>query len=130
MALLAGAYGWAPDVLRNLTDAEAAYYLLHMREVQLRHAYPMAQLEARALNMMGGKRPPKNPSDEPPLADHERFTAFELLPWYARPEWVQEDASGSISQAAARDFLANVKRLPSWALEIAPVNAIRHAARA
>lgn len=117
-------------MLRNLTDAEASYYLLHMREVQLRHAYPMAQLEARLLNMMGGKRPPKTPSDEPPLADHERFTAFELLPWYARPEWVEEDASGSVSQAAARDFLANVKHLPSWALEIAPLHAIKHAAQA
>lgn len=130
MALLASAYGWEPQVLRNLTDAEVDYYLKHMKEVHLRNAYPMAQLEARILNLMGGKRPPKGESSDPPLAEHERFTALELIPWYARPEWVEDAQGAEIPREAARDFLANIKHVPSWALEIAPLHAIKHAAQA
>lgn len=102
-----------------------------MREVHLRDAFPMAQLEARLLNMMGGKRPPKTESSEPPLEDHERFTALELLPWYARPEWVEVegDAAGNISREAARDFLANLKAVPAWVVQVAPMHAIKHAAQ-
>lgn len=117
-------------MLRALTDAEVNYYLRHMREVHLRNAYPLAQLEATLLNMMGGKRPPKEESSEPPLAEHERFTPGERLPWYARPEWIEEDATRSITQAAARDFLASTKHLPAWVIEIAPLHAIKNAARA
>ena len=117
--------------MRELTDAEAAYYLQHMREVHLRAAWPLAQLEATILNMMGGKRQ-KEPAEgsDPPLGDHERFTPLERLPWFARPDWVEESEGGSISQAAARDFLANINSAPSWVIEIAPVHAIKHAARA
>lgn len=126
--MLAAAYGWAPSVLRELTDAEATYYLSHMREVHLRGAFPLAQFEATVLNLMGGKRPPDQESSTPPLADHERFTAFERLPWFARPEWVEETGAGVISQEAAKDFLANLDAVPAWALESAPLHAIKNAA--
>lgn len=131
MALLAAAYGWSPEVLRQLTDAEAAYYLGHMREVHLRMAFPAAQLEATLRNMMGGKRrkEPKE-GDEPPLADHELFSPFELLPWYARPEWIEESGGTSLSRDAARDFLAHLRDVPAWVLEVAPLHAIKHAAQA
>lgn len=133
LALIGGAYKWPPSVMRELTDAEADYYLQHMREVYMRDVYPLAQLEATLRNMMGGKRPKKTrdgEDSEPPLQPHELYSPFELLPWFARPEWVEDSGGASINREAARDFLANLKRVPAWALEIAPLHAIKHAAQA
>lgn len=128
---MAGAYGWEPRVLRDLTDAEATYYLQHLPEVYLRQVFPTAHLMATVLNIMGGKRTPKGKDGEqgePPLAEHERFGPLELLPWYARPAWVELDGMPDIPPETARAFLEHMSELPSWVVEIAPLAAIRRAA--
>lgn len=105
-----------------------AYFLEHMPDIHLRWAWPVAQLEAAIKNMMGGKRQKEaKPDDDPPLQEHELFTPLELLPWYARPDWV-EAAGGTIPADAARDFLAHRRDMPAWVIAIAPIDAIRRAA--
>lgn len=88
----------------------------------------MAQLEATLRNMMGGKRQKEaRPDDAPPLQPHELYSALELLPWYARPDWV-ETAGLAIPPDAAKDFLQHRRDMPAWVVAIAPVDAIRRAA--
>lgn len=89
----------------------------------------MAKLEAAIKNALGGKRPPKTKSDEPPLQPHELYSAAEELPFYARPAWVEE-ASVSIDPAAARAFLRHQRDMPAWVIAAAPLGAIQRAAQA
>lgn len=118
--------------MRELTETEVRYFSQHMSEVYFREAFPIAQLTATLLNIMGGKRTAKGKDgepSEPPLADHERFSPLELLPWYARPAWVELDGMPDIPVETARAFLEHLSDLPAWAVEIAPIEAIRRAAQ-
>jgi hypothetical protein len=91
-------------------------------DVNLRHAYPLAALEATLLNIMGGK-----PDEDAKPKDPGRlYTPFDRLPWFARPEWTGE-LQGNITEVAALDFMRNRKRLPAWAITVAPIEAIKRA---
>lgn len=77
--------------------------------------------------MMGGKKEPEEDSEPPDPS--EMFTPMELLPWFAKPEWVANiEQENAISKAAAKDFLANIAIVPGWALTIAPLKQIRRIA--
>jgi hypothetical protein len=100
-----------------------------MPDVNLRHAWPVAQLEATLRNMMGGKRQRERKlDDDPPLQPHELYSALELLPWFARPDWAEEAAGLAIPPDAAKDFLKHRRDMPDWVIAIAPIDAIRRAA--
>lgn len=107
---------------------QVAYFLEHLPEVEMRRAWPVAQLEAAIKNALGGKRPSKKKSDEPPLQPHELFNTLETLPYYARPAWA-EDASVSIAPDAAKAFLKHRRDLPAWVIAVAPLDAIQRAAQ-
>lgn len=125
---MCAAYGWTPAQVADLTPKQVAYFLEHLPDVHLRWAWPVAQLEAAIKNMMGGKRQKEaHPDDDPPLQPHELYSALELLPWFARPEWA-ENAGVSIPADAAMDFLANRKAMPAWVIALAPLDAIQRAA--
>lgn len=125
MALLCAAYGWSPEQVARLTPAQVAYFLRCLPDVQLRSAWPVAALEAGVRNMMGGK-PDPNDSEGKTIPPERQFSPVELLPWFARPAWIDEAHSG-IPQDAARDFMRNRGRVPSWALQVAPIRAIKTA---
>ena len=129
MALICAAYGWKPWDVARLTPAQVQYFFEQLPEVALRDAYPIAALEATLRNMMGGKRS-KEPDEnsEPPLEPHELYSPGELLPFYARPPWVESTLS-VVSAEAARDFLKHRSEVPEWALQLAPIEAIRRAAQ-
>lgn len=77
---------------------------------------------------MGGKKAPDE--DTSPPDPSELYSAAELLPVWARPSWVADlVAEAGLSRVAAQDFLRNVGRVPAWALNIAPLNQFRQAAR-
>ena len=123
-ALLSSAYGFKPWEIEQMTLDQIGMYMEHLPLVEMRKHYPIAQLEASIKNMMGGK---PDGSDEGKSIPPERlYNALELLPWYARPEGVE--ASVTIPVQAARDFLGNLKDVPSWVIEIAPLEAIKRAA--
>lgn len=109
-----------------MTPAQFRYLAEHMPDVELRRTYPLAGLEATILNMMGGKPDPREKPDKP-MDPGRLYTPFERLPWYARPTWA-DGMSAGIGRVAARDFLANRKRLPAWAITVAPIDEITAAA--
>lgn len=120
--MLCAAYGYTPGQVAELTPVQYEYLLTHLPDVELRRSYPLAALEATVLNIMGGK-----PDEDAKRQDPSKlYTPFERLPWYARPAW-----TGSISTAldrdAALDFMRNRKRLPAWAITLAPIEAIKSA---
>ncbi len=115
-------YGYTPAQVAGMTPTQLRYLMMHMPDVELRRAYPLAGLEATLLNALGGKPDPGEKDGKP--ADPARlYTPFERLPWYARPEWVS-DVRTSIGVDAAQDFMRNRKRLPLWALNVAPISEI------
>lgn len=119
---MCAAYGYTPAQVASLTPVQYRYLLENLPEVNLRSAYPLAALEATLLNIMGGK-----PEDDAPARDPSRlYTPFDRLPWFARPEWTGE-LQGNVSQEAALDFMRNRKRLPAWAVTVAPIEAIKSA---
>lgn len=125
MAILCATYGWTPDVIANLTPVQVQYFLDQVPVIEARRHYPTAKLHASVLNALGGKgdiddhgREVK--STKPPKPEHLLYTPEELLAWYAdfgdsppRPAVLSVDA--------ARDLLANTRNLPTWALDIAPI---------
>ena len=129
IALLAGTYGWLPDEIAKFTPRQVKYFLEHLPDVEMRRAWPAAQLEATIRNMMGGKRPAKDKPKDPPLQAHELYTPLELLPYFAKPAWAEE-ASVSIAPDAARAFLRHRHDLPAWVIAVAPLDAIQRAAQA
>lgn len=126
--MIAAAYSWGPEQVASLTATQIAYFARHLPDVEARFAWPVAQLEATVRNMMGGK---SEPDDDAPLPDpSERYSPAELLPPWARPEWVAELISvNNVTREAATDFFRNVQSVPSWALTIAPLNRFKQAAR-
>ena len=112
--------------MADLTPAQTRYFLEHLPDVAFRHAYPLASLEAAVLNAMGGK-PDPNDKKAKPLDPSRVYTPSERLPPYARPSWLSEAPTG-VPPDAARDFQANRKRIPLWALQVAPLDAITAAA--
>lgn len=103
-------------------------YLDGMALVEFRRCLPIAQLTATVLNFAGGKG-----QGEKPLDTSKYFTAFELLPAYARPDGLDlPDPYGGISPATAKAFLAlsSAGKLPGWVIAVAPVEMIRRAATA
>lgn len=130
MALIAAAYAWEPRALRDLTDAEIAYYYEHLPRIEARAHYSTAQLNADFREMFFPRYldpDPKGESKEPPRR-RQPWQAEELLPPFA---WFDDAArpQPGITREAARDFLANVSSLPAWVVEIAPFDAIKAAAR-
>jgi hypothetical protein len=105
-----------------MTQTQINYYYEHLPMVELRRHLPVAQLEAALRNIMGGKPD----SDSQTKTDLSKlYSAYELLPYYAR----LDEFDPGITQAAARDFLENTSDLPSWVLQIAPINEIKGASR-
>jgi len=109
-----------------MTPPQLQYLLEHMPDIEFRRAYPLAGLEATILNMTGGKPDPSDP-DSKPMDASRTYSPFERLPWYAQPAWARHAAT-SIGVDAARDFMRNRKRLPLWALNVAPIDEITAAA--
>lgn len=124
VAILCATFGYTPDQVANLTPAQTDYLLASVPEVELRRVYPIVALEATIRNALGGKKPKKAdaPEDGEPF---EPWTALELVPWFARPAWLQ---ASTVPRDAALDFLRNRRRLPAWAITIAPIDEIRRAA--
>jgi len=119
---LCASYGYTPAQVASLTPHQYRYLLESLPEVNLRSAYPLAALEATLLNIMGGK-----PDDDAKAQDPSRlYSPFDRLPWYARPDWTST-LRGNVSQEAALDFMRNRKRLPAWAITVAPIEAIKSA---
>lgn len=91
-----------------------------MPVIEARRHYGIAQFSADFKNMMGGKRPPKEASSEPPLEPHELFKPEEELPWFAyfdppeRLVW-ESDVLALVQEHA--------DRLPSWARALVPQRA-------
>jgi len=107
-----------------MTPLQMQYLLDHLPEVELRRVWPIVSLEAAVKNAVGGK---PDPSDQSSGLDASRaYSPVELLPWYARPDWVERIESG-IPSDAAEDFMQHRHLLPAWALGIAPLDAIQRA---
>lgn len=103
---------------------QTEYLMACVPDVELRRVYPIVALEATIRNALGGKG--KNKADKKSEGEpFEPWRATELLPWYARPAWLQ---ATTVPVDAARDFLKNQRRLPMWVLNIAPLDEIRRAA--
>ena len=124
VAILCATYGYTPDQVAGFTPAQTQYLLASVPEVALRRVYPIVSLEATIRNALGGKKTKKadKPDDGEPF---EPWTALELVPWFARPSWLQ---ASTVPRDAAVDFLRNRRRLPPWAITIAPIDEIRRAA--
>lgn len=109
-----------------MTPAQFQYAWRSLPDVEMRRAWPMAALESFARNFAGGK-PDPNDTSAKTIPPERTFAPSELLPPWARPDWL--DATGtSIPADAARDFLKHQRRVPSWALQVAPIGEIKNAA--
>lgn len=122
IALLCHAYGWTPATVASLTGKQLAYFVEHIPEVELRRAWPAAQLEATIRNMMGGKRPPpKRDGGEPPLQAHELYTALDLLPAFATPDWANQNRR--LSPEASGLVREHYGKMPAWVRALPEVSA-------
>lgn len=125
VAILCATYGYTPGQVAGLTPAQTQYLLACVPEVELRRVYPIVSLEATIRNALGGKQTKKGDKPDDDGEPFEPWTALELVPWFARPSWLQ---ASTVPREAALDFLRNRKRLPAWAIGIAPIDEIRRAA--
>lgn len=106
-----------------MTPSQIAYFMHHLPHVEMRRHLPVAQLEAALRNFAGGK--PEPGSSGRGLPEHRQYTALELLPPYARPAEYEQQ----ITAEAARDYLANIRHVPEWALQLIPIELVTQAAR-
>lgn len=72
--------------------------------------------------MMGGKRPPKEAPKEPPLEDHELYTAEEMLPYFAQ---MTSGGQQPLSYESAKVLLSEYTRLPGWVKQLVPLSDIQ-----
>lgn len=116
---MAAGYGWEPDVVSGMTDAQVDYFYKHLPLVEARRHYPIAQLTADVREFIFPRYLNPEPSSEPEKP-RKRWTALEVMPWYAS---FGEPERMSVEQA--RVLLDNLDALPSWARSVAPVDEAR-----
>lgn len=119
MALLCAEYGWTPDVVAGLTPEQVQYFGDRLPIVSARRHYPTAKLHAAVLNALGGKADPSEKSDKPPKPAHLFYQPEELMPWYA--SFGDSETAVVLPSEAAKDLMNNTGSLPTWALDIAPI---------
>ena len=108
--------------MRELTDAEAAYYARHMPLIEARKHYPIARLQAdlREFIMPRYTEPdPDAKEPEKPPRPRDPWDPLELLPFYAS---FGED---SITPQQAQSLVEAFDGLPEWAKAVAPIEAAR-----
>jgi len=124
--LLCAAYGWTPDVIAGFTPDQVEYFLHHLPLIEARRHYPLAQLEATILNMMGGKGDvdehgrEKKP-EKPPKPAHLLWTPQERLAFYASFGEAAKVTPG-MSRETAQDIIDNLSEAPAWALHLVPLD--------
>lgn len=106
-------------MVAGLTVDQIAYFRDQLPVVSARRHYPTAKLHAAVLNALGGKADPSKPSKEPPKPAHLFYQPEELMPWYA--SFGESEAVAVLSLEAAKDLMNNTGNLPTWALDIAPI---------
>lgn len=72
--------------------------------------------------MMGGKPDPKNSGKGAVIPLERLYTPDEELPWFA---YFDDHQARAMNPATAQDLIANIKHLPLWALDLAPVDEAR-----
>lgn len=127
MALIASAYGWSPAQLRELTDAEAAYYSKHLPLIEARRHFPIARLTADLREFIMPRYTEPDPDErqpaKPPRA-RDPWKPTELLPWYA--SFGEDDMTTEQAQSLVEAF----DSLPEWARAVAPIAEARELLRA
>lgn len=123
LALLAHAYGWPPDVIESLTTPQLIYYLRWLPLIEARRGWGAASLEAALLNVVGGKPAPVEDGEtaSPPTPEHLRFTAEELLPWWAE----LDTGPGVWTPASAKEAIEHARDLPAGALALLDFRRLR-----
>lgn len=124
MALIASAYGWSPAQLRELTDAEAAYYSKHLPLIEARRHFPIARLTADLREFIMPRYTEPDPDEKqpakPPRA-RDPWSPLELLPFYA------SFGDDSMTLEQAESLVDAFDKLPAWAKAVAPIEAARKA---
>ena len=106
-----------------MSPAQVKYFMHHLPFIELRRHLPIAQLEAAVRNAMGGK-PDPNDKEAKTLDPSRVYNALELLPWFARPDWIDSAADTETAQ----DFMRHVLSLPVWVLNCVDVEGMRRLA--
>ena len=104
-----------------MTNAQLEYAFKHMPLIEARKHYPIARLHADVLNRTGGKPDPNEEDKGKVVRPESQYTAEELLPWYA----YFDEPQARMSVATARDLVNNVRHLPAWARDVAPIEEAR-----
>lgn len=118
---MAAGYGWEPDTVSQMTDAQVEYFMRHLPLVEARKHFPIAQLTADVREFVFPRYTDPEPPSEPPKARNP-WTAAELLPWYASFGEAEQ-----MTVEAAQALLDALDSLPSWARSVAPVDEAREA---
>lgn len=119
---MAAGYGWEPDVVASMTDAQVDYFYKHLPLVEARKHYPIAQLTADVREFIFPRYTEDDPDEQsakPPRA-RKPWSALEVLPWYA-----SFGEAERMTLDEARILLEHLDGLPSWARSVAPVDEAR-----
>ncbi len=120
---MAAGYGWEPDTLGQLTDAQVDYYLEHLPLIEARKHHGIAQLTADFREMFFPRfldpDPDEKPSNKPPRR-REAWTVAETLPPHA-----YYPAPPPMPLEAAQALVDHYDDLPDWARTLAPIKEAR-----